>query len=255
MNQSPVKQLLVPLCIIGISLVGLGSAFGNFNHGLYDAVLKSHVNEGLVDYKALKTDPRLDQYLEELKEADLDALKNRQDKVAFWTNAYNAYTLKLITQYYPIGSIMDIKEPGYKDAWKIPLAAVGGKTYTLDQIENEILRPNWPDPRIHYALVCAAQSCPQLRDEAYTADKLDAQFDEQAVWFMRNRNEFDLKKRTAVLSQVYDWYAVDFGKNQSDILQTLIPHVDESLAKSFKKDAKKWKIRFVEWDWRLNEQK
>ena len=234
--------------------MGLSSAWAGFDHSLYDAILKTHVKGGLVDYKALKEDERLGRYLEQLNEADLKDLESREARVAFWTNAYNAYTLKLIIDYYPVSSIMDIKRAGYKDAWKFPLAHIAGQSYTLDQVENEILRPRWPDHRIHYALVCAAQSCPQLRSEAYTAERLDEQFDEQADWFMIHRNQFDLKKRTAHLSKVYEWYAVDFGDSVTDALQSLIPHVDEELAKSLKKDAKKWKVQFVEWDWRLNEQ-
>ncbi len=248
-----------PLILISNTLwvfaLWMSSASASFDHSLYDSVLKTHVQEGLVDYKNLKKDKRLDEYLEKLKTAKMDQLVSRNDKLAFWTNAYNAYTLKLITNYYPLSSIMDIKEPGFSDAWDIPLAHVAGNTYTLDQVENSIIRHNWPDPRIHYALVCAAQSCPQLRSEAYTAELLEAQFNNQAEWFMKNRNQFDLKNRKAELSKVYEWYAVDFGKNTTEALETLIPHVDDSLAKNLEKDARKWTVSFSEWDWKLNEKK
>lgn len=245
------------LAVLGIALALFGSvatARAGFDHDLYDRLLKSHVKDGLVNYKALKDDPRLDRYLQQLASARLDDLKSRNDKVAFWTNAYNAYTLKLIADHYPVSSIYDIKVPDYADPWKVPMARVAGTVYTLDQIENEILRPKWPDPRIHYALVCAAKSCPQLRSEAYTAADLDDQFDDQAAWFMIHRNQFDLSTRTAMLSKVYEWYAVDFGKDQTEALRTLIPHVEEPLALALEKEAKQWKVRFVEWNWELNEQ-
>lgn len=254
MNHSLKIKLLVPFTAWLALTIGMPASSASFDHELYDKLLKAHVADGLVDYKALKEDARLDQYLAQLNEADLDSLKSRDEKVAFWTNAYNAYTLKLITHHYPVASIMDIKKSGYPDAWKFPWAKIGGKTYTLDQVENEIIRPRWPDPRIHYALVCAAQSCPQLRNEAYIADRLDEQFNDQAKWFMIHRNSFDLRTRTAKLSKVYEWYAVDFGDNQADMLRTLIPHVPQELAQSFKKNAKKWNVEFVEWDWNLNEQ-
>ena len=252
MNHNPLKQISTALLAVAL---WISSASASFDHSLYDLILKTHVKEGLVDYKSLKEDKRLDEYLEKLKGAKMGDLESRNEKLAFWTNAYNAYTLKLITNYYPLSSIMDVKEPGYTDAWNIPLAHIAGKTYTLDQVENAVIRPNWPDPRIHYALVCAAQSCPQLRSEAYTAELLDQQFNEQAEWLMKNRNQFALKNRKAKLSKVYEWYAVDFGKNTTEALETLIPHVDDSLAKNLKKEAKKWKVSFIEWDWELNEQK
>ena len=254
MKRRLTNKLLVLNIVVWTLMISAPFGWASFDHGIYDAVLKAHVKNGLVDYRALKEDARLDQYLDQLKNAELDKLISTEDELAFWTNAYNAYTLKLITHHYPVSSILDIKKAGYKDAWKFPWAHIAGKTYTLDQVENEIIRPHWPDPRIHYALVCAAQSCPQLRSEAYTADALEDQFNEQAEWFMIHRNEFDLKKRIAKVSKVFEWYAVDFGNSQADMLQTLIPHVPENLARSFKKDARKWKVQFVEWDWQLNEQ-
>ena len=254
MYHLPVKRLNNLTHILGFLVFWPGSLSASFDHSLYEAVLRTHVSQGLVDYKELKEDLRLDQYLEQLKAADLSDLEGRQDKVAFWINAYNAYTLKLITHYYPVSSITDIREAGYESPWKIPWAHIAGKTYTLDQIENAILRPKWPDPRIHYALVCAAQSCPQLRNEAYTAELLDDQFNEQADWFMRNRNDFDLKKREARLSKIYEWYAIDFGDNHTQTLQTLVPHAEEKVAESLKTEAQEWKVSFIEWDWTLNEQ-
>ena len=254
MNHSPAKRSLALLSFAWGLLACSPTGWAGFDHSLYDTLLKTYVQDGLVDYKALKEDSRLDEYLATLAEADLEDLKSNHDKIAFWTNAYNAYTLKLITTYYPVSSIFDIKKPGYADPWKIPLAHVAGTDYTLDQIENEILRPKWPDPRIHYALVCAAMSCPQLRSEAYTADRLDEQFDDQSAWFMIHRNQFDIKKRTAVLSKVYEWYAVDFGKDPTDALRTLIPHVEKDLAEALQKEAHTWKVSYVEWNWELNEQ-
>jgi hypothetical protein len=226
----------------------------SFDHSQFDAVLKAHVEAGLVNYAALKSDPQLDKYLAQLQKADLDQLQNRDDQVAFWINAYNAYTLKLIISHYPVSSILDIKVPGYESPWKIPLAEVAGKIYTLNQIENEILRVKWLDPRFHYALVCAARSCPQLRNEAYRKDKLNEQLNEQSRWFMIHRNRFDLKTKKAYLSKVYEWYASDFGKNQAERLRTLIPYLEPALANSLKDKAKDWKITFTEWDWQLNNQ-
>jgi len=229
--------------------------YGHFDHSQYDSLLVEHVKEGLVDYSALKQDPRLDAYISLIAEADLDSLATHTEQLAFWINAYNAYTLKLITIHFPVDSIMDIKQQGYDSPWHIPLAIVAGKHYTLDQIENEIIRPKFQDSRIHYALVCAARSCPQLRNEAYVGVRLEEQLEEQSRWFMIHRNSFDLKSRTANLSSVYEWYSVDFGESSQDTLKSISRHVEPTLGKALQENPKTWKIRFTEWDWRLNVQK
>jgi len=247
-------KLFRTICMTPILLFCLsaGYGYGHFDHSIYDSLLKTHVTEGLVDYSALKQDPSLDQYLALIAQADLGSLATRNEQLAFWTNAYNAYTLKLITINFPLDSIMDIKEEGYESPWDIPLVKVAGKQYTLDQIENEIIRPKFKDPRIHYALVCAARSCPKLRNEAYVGVRLEEQFEEQSRWFMIHRNTFDQKSKVAKLSSVFDWYSVDFGENIQETLKWIIPYVEPSLANSLKQHPKSWEISFSEWDWRLN---
>ena len=128
--------------------LSFGIGYGHFDHSLYDSLLKKHVKDGLVDYSAMKQDPWLDEYLSLVARVDLESLATRNEQLAFWTNTCNAYKLKLITKYFPIVSIMNINEKGYESAWDIPLAKVAGKEYTLDQIENEIIRPIFKDPRI-----------------------------------------------------------------------------------------------------------
>ena len=240
--------------IIQITLFSLsaGYGYGHFDHSLYDSLLKTHVSEGLVDYSALKQDSRLDEYLSLIAQVDLDSLETPNEQLALWTNAYNAYTLKLITNYFPLHSIMDIKENGYESPWDIPLAKVAGKRYTLDQIENEIIRPKFKDPRIHFALVCAARSCPKLRNEAYVGVRLEEQFEEQSYWFMIHRNSFELKSKSAELSAIFDWYSADFGENIQETLKGIIPYIEPNLASSLKQNPKTWEISFREWDWRLN---
>ncbi|MCZ6673853.1 MAG: DUF547 domain-containing protein [Verrucomicrobia bacterium] len=227
-------------------------ALAKFDHSLFDEILKTHVKSGLVNYVALKEDKRLENYLALLSEADLALLDTREEKMAFWINAYNAYTLKLIVAHYPTASILDIPHKKYESPWEIPLAKVAGQTHTLDHIENGILRVKFPDSRIHYALVCAARSCPQLRSEAYTEERLYDQMNEQGTWFMENRNSFDLKTRTMNLSKVFEWYAVDFGEDASETLRTIAPFTNPSIRESIEKNSKAWKITFSEWDWRLN---
>ena len=239
------------LLVISLTLWNT-TALAAFDHSLWDSILKTHVENGRVDYSTLSADPRLDAYLESLNQAEETQLASREEKIAFWTNAYNAYTLKLIVNHLPVSSIMDIKLEGYETPWEIPFVKVAGKELTLDHIENGILRPRWPDPRIHYALVCAARSCPKLRNEAYTAGKLETQLDDQGEWFLANRNAFNIRKKQARLSKVFEWYAGDFGQSQKELLLTIAPHAAPEVSDALEKDPKDWKISFSEWDWRLN---
>lgn len=251
-------MFLRPTFVLRIALIVLSFyqlSFGDFDHSKLDALLKEHVSEGRVDYAALKNDKRLNEYLELVATADSSEFATQNENVAFWTNVYNAYTLKLIADHYPVDSIMDIKVKGHDSPWEIKFAKVEDKDYTLNQIENEVIRPNWPDPRIHYALVCAANSCPQLRSEAYLAKDLDKQLDEQGRWFLTHRNTFDRKARTAQLSKIYEWYSADFGNSLQDILRTIAPHAESSIAQDLTQNSKAWKVSFSEWDWALNVKK
>jgi len=119
--------------------------------------------------------------------------------------------MKLEADHYPVKSIKDIPHPGLKSPWDLPVARVAGRVLSLNEIEHTILRGELKEPRIHYAVVCAAVSCPPLRAEAYEAERLDAQLAEQARLFLGTLNRFDAVKRKAELSQIFEWFAADFG--------------------------------------------
>ncbi|MEO7368634.1 MAG: DUF547 domain-containing protein, partial [Gemmatimonadaceae bacterium] len=139
-----------------------------FDHRQFDALLHEHVKNGLVDYAAFAAAPRFDAYLTQLAAFDPKALP-QSDRLSFWINAYNAYTIALIVRHRETKSIRNINRTfglSLKGPWKEPLARVGGRAYTLDGIENEIIRPTFREPRVHFALVCAARGCPPLRSEA-----------------------------------------------------------------------------------------
>ena len=153
------------------------------SHAQFDRVLRTFVDaEGQVDYAALKRqmDSTLAPYLETL-DAARPASLDRDERLALWINAYNACTLKLIVDHYPVPNIRTIDGPSPDDTpFQRPVGPVADTVRTLDEIEHEIIRERFDEPRVHYALVCAAKSCPQLRREAYTAPRLDAQLDDQA---------------------------------------------------------------------------
>ncbi len=250
------------LSLLAPAMLASQLAAAPLSHHILDALLKDHVEGGLVNYAAIKNDPRLDQYLEQLAQASPEAEPDDPSRLALWINAYNAYTLKLVASAYPVETIRLIEDLG-KTApsieqgkpWKIPFAVVGGNTYTLDQIEHEVIRAQFKEPRIHFAIVCAAVACPLLRNEAYTAPSLEEQLEDQARWFFAWRNTFDIESRQAGLSKILEWFAHDFGGSQENVLRFAAPYLDKEVAASILSKPSKWKVAYLEYDWQLNDLK
>lgn len=221
-----------------------------FDHSAFDALLKNHVSEGgWVDYAGLKSDAAsLDAYIATLEKAPFDAL-GRDEKLALLINAYNAFTLRLILDHYPVRSIKDIPDA---KRWTDKRWKLVGNTVSLNAIEHEQIRPKFREPRIHFALVCAAIGCPPLRAEAYTGAKLESQLADQAKhvhthdrWF-----QFDAKSGVLRLTKLYDWYGDDFKQVSGSILAYAAEHSKELQAAL---DAKKPpRIEWLDYDWRLN---
>jgi hypothetical protein len=200
---------------------------GAFDHSAFDALLRAHVRDGLVDYDAFARAPEFRAYLGRLAAADPAAL-GRAEQVALWINAYNAYTIQLINKHGERESIRNINKSfgGLVKAygpWREKLAAVGGRAYGLDEIEQDILRKRYREPRIHFALVCAAMGCPPLRGEAYAGARLDAQLDDQARAFLLrspSKNRVDVAARTVYLSPIlvgFRDYIDDFGGSEAAV--------------------------------------
>lgn len=226
----------------------------NFDHSVFDRLLKKHVDQnGRVDYQNFAKDqPLLRNYLNSLSRNTPDSLKwSENEQLAYWINLYNAFTTELILDHYPLESIRDIgtKIPiVFGDtAWDIEFINVGAKTYTLDQIENEVLRNKFDEPRVHFALVCAAASCPDLRREAYTADKLDSQLNSQAVIFLSNPIKNKIGSEKSTISEIFKWYESEFTKNG-----TLIEYLNQFTRSTISSNAE---IDYIKFDWSLNELK
>src|SRR5688572_12953552 len=165
--------LLRPVLLIAMTSTVAGHPLTaqSFDHGALDGLLARHVRNGLVDYDAFEASPEFREYLGSLAAFD-PRLLPRDEQLAFWINAYNAYTIELINRHDERKSIRNINKSigfikGY-GPWKEKLAVVGDSAYGLDEIEQKIIRPEFREPRIHFALVCAAMGCPPLRSEAYT---------------------------------------------------------------------------------------
>src|SRR5687768_3343772 len=170
------KLVLVASLLLWLSTPGYGADFDH-SHAVFDKVLKAHVKDGLVNYTALKANPTdLNKYLDQLAAVSQSDFKkwNEKQQLAFLINLYNAATLRLIIDHYPTTSIRKIGSL-LKGPWKQPVVRWQGKTTDLDTIEHKILRRQYKEPRIHFALVCAALGCPTLRNEPYLPTKLDEQ--------------------------------------------------------------------------------
>ncbi len=221
------------------------------SHLQWDKLLKKYVNAaGLVNYKGfLKDKADLDSYLKLLSDNAPQNSWSENDQKAFWINAYNANTVSLILQHYPVKSIKDIAGKIYKinTPWDIKFITIGGKKYDLNNIEHGILRKKYNDPRIHFALVCASISCPRLQDEAYTSAKLDAQLEDAGKEFLNDKSKNSITVAKANLSKYFSWYKGDFTKNG-----TLTDFINKYSQTKITGDTK---IGSLEYDWNLNEQK
>lgn len=237
------------------ALAARGAEAFDQTHARFGRVLTAFVKNANVDYAKLKTDPvELDAYLQEIRAVPAAefARWSEADRLALLLNLYNAQTLRLIINHYPLKSIRDIGTlPGA--AWREPIVRQGGQVMTLDHLENKIIRVDYREPRIHFALVCAAVSCPPLRGEPYTGARLNAQLDEQTRIFMATteKNRFDAKDGTLHLSQIFKWYADDFTKPAGSVAAYVKPFLPEAQRTALA-DPAKVKVKFTEYDWALN---
>jgi hypothetical protein len=248
------SSTLTTLCLVGLLAVRADAAFDQ-SHELYGSVLNRFVRDGLVDYRGLHADPKdLERYLKELAVVVRSEFDHwpRAEQIAFLINLYNAQTLKLIVDHYPVKSIKDIG--GFlRGPWSQPVVNVFGETVTLDDIEHGVLRKRYAEPRIHFALVCAAMGCPPLRAEAYVGSRLDAQLDDQARIFLStsSKNRVDPKARILYLSPIFKWFAADFisksGSLEVFVRPFLPAHASEALAEG------NHEIRYTDYDWSLND--
>ncbi|MBV6652323.1 MAG: DUF547 domain-containing protein [Mameliella sp.] len=210
------------------------------NHELWEEVLQAYVSDaGDVDYKKLsKNADGLNAYLEDLASHPPMDSWSRDEKLAYWINAYNAFTVKLIVDNYPVKSIMDLHDG---KAWDVKWIKLGKQTYSLNQIEHEIIRPRFGEPRIHFAVNCAAKSCPPLLNHAWTAANLEQNLEQQTSNFINNEQHNKIGAKALQLSQIFNWYGDDF----SDVKA----YVNKYTTVEVKSNAK---VNFQEYNWALN---
>lgn len=220
------------------------------SHVIWDKLLKKHVNSsGFVDYAGFKQDQvELKKYLT-LIEGNAPAKSwSNDERLAYWINAYNAFTIQLILDNADKGitSIKDIgskiKVPFVNTPWDVKFITIGGKKMDLNNIEHGIIRKEFDEPRIHFALVCAAKSCPPLRNEAFVASRLKKQLQEQGVKFINDASKNKITPNSAKVSKILDWYGGDFKKSKVDIIN------DYSKVKVNQNAT----ISYMDYNWSLN---
>ncbi len=212
-------------------------------HFLWNELLQKHVSDnGNVNYKSFKTDhKKLLEYIHILailkSNPEFDSI-SKNEKLAYWINAYNALTIDLIIKNYPVKSIKDIKDPWGQKLWEL-----GDKWYSLEDIEHEILR-KMDEPRIHFAIVCASYSCPKLQNTAFTASKLETQLTTATKQFLSDTKRNEIKENSLKLSKIFKWFDKDFEQNGS-LIDFLNKYTDITI-------SAKAKISYKYYNWDLN---
>ena len=207
-------------------------------------LLQSSVKNGQVDYATIKqNDNQIDQLYQEIGEMSLkDA--SEDEKKAFYINAYNLITIYQVKENYPLKSPMDVK--GFFDEKK---HTVAGESLTLNALEKEKLLKPYQDPRVHFVLVCAAQSCPPLASTAYRADQLDKQLEEKTRQALNNPQytRVDKAAKKVEVSKIFDWYQDDFTRNNPSVLAYINQYRNKPIPQDYT-------VNYYEYDWKLNNQ-
>jgi hypothetical protein len=253
------------LVTAGLFTVCVTPGWAQSQHGLFTDILQDHVREGLVaSYPALKNDGRFEKYIRQLNTTDPAKISDANEQMAFWINAYNAFTLKVILDNYPLKSINELHTGGLifgsvfnTTIWDKKIFTVNGEQVSLNMIEHEILRKDYDEPRIHFAVNCASIGCPPLLDEAYEGATLDAQLTEQAKTFLGNqeKNRFDTDEKVAFISPIFKWFKKDFGEDTQQRLLYISQFLPMQTRQAMRNTLPKWKVKYTYYDWGLNEWK
>lgn len=224
------------------------------DHRLFDALLKQHVQKGFVDYDGFAKAPEFARYLASLNSARVDGM-SEDERLAFWINVYNAYTIQLIVSHRETESIRQINKAlgvlRLKGPWSEPMVHAAGRTLSLDDVHHRILRKEYAEPRVHFVLVCAAMGCPPLRGEAYTGVALVDQLNEQAKQFLRDSpSKTRLDKNRLFISPILMAYRNDFGASRDDLARSIAPWFDGDERKRLERGRVFFEA--TDFDWTLN---
>lgn len=250
MNQSvnPHQSAALSRFAAPILLLALANAdAAALDYSAFDELLQQNVRNGFVDYEGVEANPRFRRFVQQVGEIDAGTLPERNDQLAFYINAYNALAIQGILVGYSPARLF-----GRYKFFKSKKYVVSGKKINLFDLERKILIP-MEEPRIHFAIVCASMSCPQLSHRAYVPETLEQQLDERARRFINDisRNHFDLSRRTAYVSKIFDWYREEFEAAAGSVQRYLASYVEDAeVAKALGNNE--FDVRFLKYDWNLN---
>jgi hypothetical protein len=249
MKNGP-RNLFLLAVIIGYAIsLPTTLAMERVDHGGYALLLERHVRDGMVDYKGFKRDERLlDRYLADLGNVTPDRL-SRDDQFAFYINVYNAWTIKLILSGYP--GIRSIKDLGsfLQSPWKKKIVRLKAVTVTLDHIEHDILRPVFRDPRVHFAINCAARSCPPLLSVPFYGNTLNEQLDTAATAFINDVESNYIRGNTLYASRIFKWFKTDFD---DDIIGFFLTYAQGKMKHELENKQNILEVKYLGYDWSLN---
>ena len=232
-----------------------GAAVSEHLHDPFADLLQKHVTDGKVDYLGFKKDEKLlDAYLETIATVSLSTL-SKDDKLALYINAYNSYTIKLILDNFdeqgrPVPSIKKIGTL-FTSPWDIDFARIDGTVLSLDDIEHNIIRKEWDEPRIHFAVNCASKSCPPLIATPYKGSSIDTQLEEVTRAFLADESMNYLEGDTLYVSSIFKWYGKDF---KTGIIPFFLDHTEGTLHQRIKELGDGIKLKYLKYDWSLNSQ-
>jgi hypothetical protein len=249
-----------------------------FSNKRFDRVLQQYVNErGLVDYSGLREDSEdLDGYYYLITayspDSHPDLFPSEKHKLAYWINAYNAGAIKTVMTYYPISSVIDVKQPGIffflsdkSGFFFFQRLTFGGKSTSLYYLENQIIRKRFNDPRIHFAVNCASMGCPRLPRRSFSGESLDEQLDNETRFFLTEERNFNIdhEEKVVYLSSIFKWYDKDFTNwysakfpnGKASLLSYIELYLSPEKAEELNAVGNNYTLRFIPYDWKLNDQK
>lgn len=271
-NNTAQRLFLIPLSyILLITIVSTASADDvtdywsshddnattTIDHSDWDNFLETYVdvaNDHKVAYGQVTDQDKLslETYLQRLSQLD-PRRYSREEQYAYWINLYNALTIKVVLDHYPVKSIRSIKLSGglfTVGPWKAKLIKINNRDLSLDNIEHDILRPIWRDARVHYAVNCASIGCPNLSDQAYTAENTEALLEQSARNFINSDKGIRFSGKNVTASKIYSWFKEDFGNNEQNLVEHLKQYADNDRLALLSQDALQIKYRY---NWDLND--
>ena len=254
------KYFFLLLFIFPVSLPAFDHDHSEYDQLLSEVVITRDVQTD-VDYARLKfQQDRLDDYLTSLEAVTAQEYQswNKDQQLAFLINAYNAFTLKLIVMNYPgISSIRDLGGLIFSSPWERKFFTLFGNESSLDYIEHKIIRKDFDEPRIHFAVNCASRGCPPLQPEAFSSGKLEQQLEQATRQFLkdRERNRYDKDRKILEISSIFKWYKADFEKASGTIEKFIAPYITDDPEIRTLIENRAAGVKYLEYDWSLNDKK